>query len=124
MLVEIFAETLVDQLLDWPLDVAVEFSLGLAFELRLRQLHGDHRDQPFTHIVAGDRNFVFLLLEHSRGRSKIVDRARQRRAEAGEMRPAVHGIDRVGECKHIFPCSCRYIGARFSISTVSFLPSM
>src|SRR6266446_2985594 len=102
MLVEIFAETLVDQLLDRPLDVAIEFPLGLAFELRLRQLHGNHRDQPFTHIVAGDRNFVFLLLEHSRGRSKIVDRARQRRAEAGKVRPAVHGVDRVRECKHVF----------------------
>src|SRR3982074_2808628 len=50
-----------------PFDVAVEFSLGLAFELWLRQLHGDHRDQPFALIVTGNRNFVFLLLEHSRG---------------------------------------------------------
>ena len=34
--------------------------------------------------------------------SEIVDRARQRRAEAGKVRPAVHRVDRVGEGKNIF----------------------
>ena len=102
VLVEVFAQALVDELLDRALDVAVQFAFGLAFELRLRQLHGNHRDQPFAHVVAGDRDFVLLLLEHSRGRREIVDRARQRRAETGEMRAAVHGVDRVGERKNIF----------------------
>ena len=102
VLVEIFAQAFVDELLDRPLDVAVEFAFGLAFELRLRQLHGDHGDQSFAHVVAGDRDFVLLFLEHSRGRREIVDRARQRRAETGEVRSAIHGVDRVGERKHIF----------------------
>ena len=33
---------------------------------------------------------------------EIIDRARQRRAETGKVRAAVHGVDRVGERKHIF----------------------
>ena len=102
VLVEIFAQALVDQLLDGTLDVAVQFSLGLALELRLRQFHGNDRDESFAHVVAGDGDFVLLLLEHVRGRSEIVDRARQRRAEAGKVRPAVHRVDRVGEGKNIF----------------------
>ena len=34
------------------LDVGIELALGLPFELRLRQLHADHRGQAFAHIVA------------------------------------------------------------------------
>ena len=62
----------VDELLDGALDVAVQLALGLAFELRLRQLHGDHGDQPFAHVVAGDGDFVLLLLEHAGGDAKLL----------------------------------------------------
>ena len=102
VLVEIFAELFVDELLDLALDVAIELALGLAFELRLRQLHGDHGDQAFAHVVAGDGDFVLLLLEHAGGAGEIVDRARQRGAEAGEVRAAVDGVDGVGERENIF----------------------
>ena len=86
MLVEIFAEPFVDQLLDEALDVAVELALGLAFELRLRQLHGNNSDEAFAHVVAIDGDFVLLLLEHAGRIRVVVDRARERGAEAGEMR--------------------------------------
>ena len=66
VLVEIFAQALVDQLLDLALDVAIQFALGLAFKLRLRQFHGNDRDESFAHVVAGDGDFVLLLLEHVR----------------------------------------------------------
>ena len=102
VLVEIFAEPFVDELLDLALDVAIELALGLALELRLRQLHGNHRDQAFAHVVAGDGDFVLLLLEHAGGAGEIIDRARQRGAETGKMRAAVHGVDGVGEGKNVF----------------------
>ena len=102
MLVEIFAQAFVDELLDLALDVAIELALGLPLELRLRQLHGNHGDQSFAHVVAGDGDFVLLLLEHAGGAGEIVDRARQRGAEAGKVRAAVHGVDGVGEGKNVF----------------------
>jgi hypothetical protein len=35
-------------------DVGVQLALGLAFELRLRQLDADDDDQPLAHVVAGE----------------------------------------------------------------------
>ena len=102
VLVEIFAELFVDERFDQALDVAIELAFGLPFELRLRQLHGDDGDQSFAHIVAIDGDFVLLLLEHAEGVGEIVDRARERGAEAGKVRAAVHGVDGVGEGENIF----------------------
>ena len=62
VLVEILAELFIDERFDEALDVTVELALGLAFELRLREFHGDDRDQALAHIVAIDRHFVLLLL--------------------------------------------------------------
>ncbi len=83
-------------------DVAVELALGLPFELRLRQLHRYHGDQAFAHVVAGDGDFVFLLLEHARGAGEIIDGAGQRGAKAGKVRAAIDGVDGVGEGKDVF----------------------
>ena len=52
VLVEVLAQLLVHQLHDKALNVAVQLALGLAFELRLRQLHADHGGQTFAHVVA------------------------------------------------------------------------
>ncbi len=52
-------------------DLAVaELRLGLAFELRVRELDGNDRRQALTHVLAGE--VVFLLLEQARscGRSR------------------------------------------------------
>ena len=102
VLVEIFAELFVDQLLDDAFDVAIELALGLAFELRLRQLDGNDGDQTFAHVVAVDGDFVLLLLEHAERVRVVVDRARERGAEAGKVRAAIDGVDGVGEGENVF----------------------
>ena len=102
VLVKPLAELFVDELLDVALDVAIELALGLAFELGLRQAHADDGDETFAHVVAGDGDFVFLLLEHAGGGSEIVDGARERGAEAGKVRAAIDGVDGVGEGKDVF----------------------
>ncbi len=55
VLVEILSQLFVYQRFDEALDIAVEFALGLAFELRLRKLYGDDGDESFAHVVAIDR---------------------------------------------------------------------
>ena len=102
VLIEIFAEALVDELLDRTLDVAIQLALGLAFELRLREFYGNDGDETFAHVVAGDRDLIFLVLQHAERAGVVVDGAGQPRAEAGEVRAAVDGVDRVGEGKNIF----------------------
>src|ERR1035438_7173638 len=52
VLVEVLAQFLVDELRHEAGDIAVELALGLAFELRLRHLHADHRGETFPHVVA------------------------------------------------------------------------
>ena len=61
VLVEEFAQLLVDQLNDVTLDVGIQLALGLPFKLRLRKLHADHRRKPFAHVVAGQ--ILFCVLE-------------------------------------------------------------
>src|ERR1700730_8344445 len=102
VLVEVLADLLVDELLDLALDVAVELALGLAFELGLRQLHRNDGHQSFAHVVAGDGDFVFLLLEHAGGAGEAIDGARERRAKTGKMGAAIDGVDGVGKGKNIF----------------------
>src|SRR5262249_44779888 len=100
--IEPFAEALVDDLFDVALDVAVEFALGLAFKLRLRQANTDYRFEAFANGIAGDADFVFLLLEHAVGGGKVVDGARERGAEARKVSAAVDGVDGVGEGENVF----------------------
>jgi len=123
MLVKPFAKPLVDDLLHVALNVAVELALGLSFKLRLRQTHADHRDQSFANVIAGDAHFIFLLLEHAGIGSKIVDRACQRGAKARKVRPAVHGVDRVGKCKDVFAVAVVVLQRDFDFQ-LPRLPSM
>ena len=89
------AQALVHEGLHRAGDVGVQLALGLAFELRLRQLHADDGDQTFAHVVAGQ--VLLHVLEQAQRLAGRVDGARQRRAEAGEMRSAVDRVDVVGE---------------------------
>ena len=102
MLVKPFAKLFVHQLLDVAFYIAVEFSFGLPFKLRLRQTHADHRDQAFAHIVTVDGDFVLLFFQHSGGGGKIIYGAGERGAKSGEMGAPVHGVDGIGEGKNIF----------------------
>ena len=58
-----------------------------------------HRGQPLAHVVAGE--IRLLLAERARLAGPGVQRARQGRAEAGDVRPAVHGVDVVREGDHV-----------------------
>ena len=72
------AQLVVDDRLDDALDLGVaELGLGLAFELRLRNLDADDRGQAFADVVAGDA-LLQVLRQVVLGRVG-VDRARQRR---------------------------------------------
>ena len=76
-----------------------QFHLCLRFKFRVAVLHRNDRRQTLAHIIAGDlrilffQNFVRLRV--------LVDCARHRAAEAGQMRAAVGIVDRVGVAQHL-----------------------
>ena len=72
-----------------------ELGLRLALELRLAQLHGDDRGETLAHVLAFE--VVLLLLEQVLRARVVVQRLRERGAEAGEVRPALRGVDVVRE---------------------------
>ena len=91
------AELVVDDRLDDALDLGVaELGLGLAFELRLRDLDADDRRHALADVVAADRR-VLQILREVVPRRVGVDRARQRRAEPRQVRAALVRVDVVGE---------------------------
>ena len=100
VLLEVCAQTFVDEGLHHAGDVGVQLALGLAFELGLRQLHADHGHQTFAHVVAGE--IFFYVFEQAHLLAGVIDGAGQRGAEAGEMRAAVDGVDVVGETENRF----------------------
>ena len=96
MLLEVRGEPLVDERLDRRLDLGVaELGLGLPLELRLANLHREHRGEAFAHVVAGERE-VRLLEEIALLRVRVDD-ARERGLEAGEVRAAFVRVDVVDE---------------------------
>ena len=100
ILLEERSQPLVDERLHDARDVGVELAFGLPFELRLRQLHADHRDQAFANVVA--RQVFLHILEQPKLLAGVVDGARQRGAEAGQVRAAVNRVDVVGEAENGF----------------------
>ena len=99
VLLEELAELAVDGLLDQALDRRVaELGLRLALELRVGELHRDHRGQALADVVAGQ--VLVLLLQQALVARVGVQRPGQRRAEAGEVRAALVGVDVVGEREH------------------------
>ena len=68
VLLEERAEALVDEGLHDAGDVGVELALGLALELRLRELDADDGDQAFANIVAGEILLDVLEEAHVTGR--------------------------------------------------------
>ena len=87
MFLQEFVELRADGRLDDALDLGRDqLVLRLRRELRVRHLHGQDRRESFARVFAGSRNLVLrgeLLLD------VVVERARQRAAKAGQVRPAV-----------------------------------
>jgi len=107
-----FAEFLGDQRLDHALHFRRDqLVLGLRGELRVRQLHAEHRRQALARVVAGGRDLVLLAGEFAL--DVVVQRLRQRRPEAGQVRTAVPLRDVVGVaghrlCVRIVPLDCKF----------------
>jgi hypothetical protein len=85
-----------DDALDDALDLAVaELGLGLALELRVADLDRDDDRQALAHVLAAE---AFLeVLGHALAVGVVLQRARQRRAEADDVRAALGGVDVVDE---------------------------
>ena len=73
--------------------------LGLAAELGLGHLDAEHAAQAFAHVVAGD--FDLGLLGELVFFDVLVDDARHRGAQAGQVGAAVALRDVVGEAEHL-----------------------
>jgi len=99
VLVEEFAQLLVDELRHVAADVAVQLALGLPFELRLRHFHTHHRGQPLANVVASQ---CLLVLEQLLLLAKRVDGAGERGIEAAQVRASIHRVDGVGEAEDVF----------------------
>ena len=96
VLLEELGQLLVDRRLDQAADLGVaQLGLGLALELRVLELDRDERREALAHVLAGE--VLLLLLEEVLLAGVVVDRARERAAEAGEVRAALGGVDVVGE---------------------------
>ena len=89
-------DAVVKERVDDALDVAVaQLGLGLAFELGIAQLDGEHAGQAFAQVVAGE--VLVLFLEHAGAAGAFVDAASQSAAQAGHVGAAFDGVDQVGE---------------------------
>ena len=90
------AQAFVDGGFDHSLDFAVpQLGFGLSFELGIPQLDADNRHQSFAHILAG--RILLQILQQIVGLRVGIDRARQRRFESGQVRPALVRVDVVGK---------------------------
>ena len=64
-----------------------EFVFCLRRELRVGQLHRKNAGEPLPHIVA--RGLHFCLLGQFVGFDVLIERARHRRSQSGQMRTAI-----------------------------------
>jgi len=97
VLLEVRRQPLVDDGRHDALDLAVaQLGLRLALELRIGHLDAHHRHEAFADVLAGHR---VLFLQQLVGAAVDVDHARQRAAEAAQVRAALDRVDvvRVGQ---------------------------
>ena len=122
ILLQEHAQALVDKGLHRSGDIGVELALGLAFELRLRQLHADHGDKTFAHVVAAQ--VFFHVFEQPELLADGVDGARERSPESGEVRAAINGVDVVGEAEDRLGVAVVVLQRDFDLNVVALrLPS-
>ena len=78
------------------LDLGVaQLGLGLALELRVHDLDRDHRGQPLSNVLTGQVGLV--VLQELLLATVVVDRPGQGGPEAGDVGPALRGVNAVGE---------------------------
>ena len=96
VLLEELRQLLVDRRRDQRGDLGVaQLGLGLTLELRVLELDRDERREALAHVLAGE--VVLFLLEEVLLPGVVVECARERGTEAGEVRAALRGVDVVGE---------------------------
>ena len=76
-----------------------QFVLRLRGKLRVRHLHRQNARQSFARVLA--RQIDFLFLRDAALVRILVDHARQRRTEPGQMRAAIALRNVVGEAQHV-----------------------
>src|SRR6185503_16939860 len=100
VLLEVLHQAVRDRGLDLALHLGVaELGLRLALELRVRQLDADHGGETLADVVAGE--VAVTGLEDAGLAGPIVERARQRGAEPGDVGAAIDGVDVVRECEDV-----------------------
>ena len=101
ILLQIAADLVVDDPLDEPLDLAVaELCLRLPFELRVPDLDADHTGQSLAQVFPF-QGFFPVFQEVAAG-GVVVERPRQGRAEADQVRSPLRRVDAVGKGKNVF----------------------
>src|SRR6266511_680657 len=118
VLLEVVYQLVVDERIYRAFHVGVELAFGLPLELRLRNLDGDHGDQAFAHVVA--RQPAFEILDQVGGLRVAADGFGERRAEAREVRAAVHSVDVVGEREDLLVISVVVLNRCLDRQVVAF----
>src|SRR5262249_31842926 len=96
VLLQVVTQLVVENGLDDALHLGVpELRLGLTLELRVRDLDADDGGQPLADVLA--RDALLQILREVVLRRVVVDRARERRLEAGQVASALVRVDVVRE---------------------------
>src|SRR5436305_6341849 len=80
ILLEECSQSLVDELGDGSGNIGIQLAFGLAFELRLRQLHADNRNQSFPNVISGQG--LFDVFQKPQLLPGIIAGASESRAES------------------------------------------
>ena len=98
MLLQIHRQLVGDKAVHQRADIGVaQLGLGLALELSLRQLHGDHGGDALPDVLAGD---LVPLLDHAVLDAVGVEDTGQGRLEARLVHTALRGVDVIGKGNH------------------------
>src|SRR2546430_2874153 len=84
----------------FPYTTLFRSGLGLALELRLLDLDAEHAVESLADVVAREREL--FLLQGAVLLRPLVDRAGERRLEAGEVRAAFVRVDVIHERERVF----------------------
>ena len=119
VLLEPMAECLVDHAFDNGPDFGRhQLVLGLAGELRIRHLGGQHAGQPLARVVAGERDL--LLLGDAGAVGVVVDGPGQGAAETGQVGAAIALRNVVGEAQDVLVITVVPPQCEFNANTVTF----